>query len=667
MSTERRVQMHRQKVNNMKYVFRLQPLKCFKAMVYLSLAISLFAHSEEQTWKVNLKDADVRAFVSQVADITGYSFVIDPRVKGKVTVVSNASMNQESVYEMFLAVLGVHGFAAIPGKDVIKIVRQNDAKQSAQNDKFMKKVPSEQIVTRVIQVNNARALELVPILRPMVAKYGHLAGVAAANALIISDHLANIRRISKIIDELDSPSKYELEVVQLEEAWVGDMVKLLEELAPGELSKGKGKAAANKFSVVADQRSNRLILRGDEPFREKMRELISKLDQPSSTGGKTKVVRLKHADAEDLAEMLKGLMGDISSEESKGKGKGKTSEASVYADESLNALVLRAEPSVIQELEGVIEQLDVRRAQVLIEAAIVEISDDNTSNLGIQWAMFDKGAAVPGVLTNFKDAGVTAASVLGALASGDAAATPSPADGITAAVGKASDSGVSWGALIQALEGDASTNVLSTPKVITMDNQESSIIVGENVPIITGQSTSSGAGTTDPFTTIERQDVGVKLIVTPSISDGDLVRLEIEQEISGVKKDSAPGADITTTKRQIKTNVLADNGETIVLGGLIRDDVTTSESKVPLLGDIPWLGRLFRSESSVVNKQNLVVFLRPTILRDKAANRAVTTEQFDELWDLNLSIKVGNGEDPEEVGNLEKPGVESIYKGMRIK
>jgi len=653
-------------VVDMKYTLQIIASKCFKALIFLGLTIALSVHAEEQTWKVNLKDADVRAFVTQVADITGYSFVIDPRVKGKVTVVSNTSLNKASVYEMFLAVLGVHGFAAIPGKDVIKIVRQNDAKQSAQNDKFMRKVPSEQIVTRVIQVNNARALELVPILRPMVAKYGHLAGVAAANALIISDHLANIRRISKIIDELDSPSKYELEVVQLQEAWVGDMVKLLEELAPGELSKGKGKGAANKFSVVADQRSNRLILRGDEAFREKMRNLIAKLDQPSSTGGKTKVVRLKHADAEDLAEMLKGLMGDISSEDSKGKGKGAKSEASVYADESLNALVLRAEPSVIQELEGVIEQLDIRRAQVLIEAAIVEISDDVTNSLGIQWALFDKGATVPGILTNFSDAGVSAASVLGSLATGDVSSAPSPSEGITTAIGSTSNSGVSWGALIQALEGDASANVLSTPKVITMDNQESSIIVGENIPIITGQSTSSGAGTTDPFTTIERQDVGVKLIVTPSISDGDLVRLEIEQEISGVKESTA-GADITTTKRQIKTNVLADNGETIVLGGLITDNVSSSESKVPLLGDIPWLGRLFRSESKTVRKQNLVVFLRPTILRDKEANRLVTTEKFDELWDLNLAIKASNGEDSEDLEELEKPSVESIYGGMRLK
>lgn len=645
----------------------------------LIVLLSLFAFislAEEQTWKVNLKDADVRAFVSQIADITGYSFVIDPRVKGKVTVVSNVAMNKEAVYEMFLSVLGVHDFAAIPGKDVIKIIRVNDAKQSALNERFMRKVPSEQIVTRVIQVNNARALELVPILRPMVAKYGHLAGVAAANALIISDHLANIQRISKIIDELDSPSKYELEVVQLNEAWVGDMVKLLEELAPGELGgAAKGKGEANKFSVVADQRSNRLILRGDEAFREKMRELIAKLDQPTSSGGKTKVIRLKHAEAKDLAELLKGLMGDISNEAAKGQAQGQQkSEASVYADESLNALVVRAEPSVIQELEMIVEQLDVRRAQVLIEAAIVEISDDNSNALGIQWALFDKGSSIPGALTNFSSAGLTTASLLGALVSKenssdgsiDASGLTGVGDGLTLGVGKESKGGVSWGALLQALEGDAGANVLSTPKVITMDNQESSIIVGENIPIITGQSTSTGAGTADPFTTIERQDVGVKLIVTPSISEGDLVRLEIEQEISSVK-DSSRGADITTTKRQIKTNVLADNGETIVLGGLITDNVTMSESKVPLLGDIPWIGRLFRSEKASVTKQNLVVFLRPTILRNKDDNRAVTVEKFDQLWELNLAIKAENGVDPEELSAQEKPEIESIYKTMLVK
>jgi general secretion pathway protein D len=650
----------------MKYKIVLQKLM----MVVVLAACSWQVLAEEQTWKVNLKDADIRAFVSQVADITGYSFVIDPRVKGKVTVVSNASMDKAAVYEMFLSVLGVHGFAALPGAGVIKIVQQNNAKQIAQDEKMLTKLPSEQIVTRVIQVNNASALELVPILRPMVAKYGHLAGVAAANALIVSDHLSNIRRISKIIKELDSPSKYELEVVQLQEAWVGDMVKLLEELAPGELGTSGKKGSANKFSVVADQRSNRLILRGDESFREKMRLLISKLDQPSSTGGKTKVIRLKHADASDIAELMKGLMGDISSEENKGKGQ-KTAEASVYADEGLNALVVRAEPSLLQELEGIIEQLDIRRAQVLIEAAIVEISDRTDNKLGIQWALFDKGASIPGAFTNFGEIGVSTANILGAIVGKDSGgdidvSTLSPSNGITFGFGEQKNSGVSWGALIQALEGDAGTNVLSTPKVITMDNQESSIIVGENIPIITGQSSSGGSSTSNPFTTIERQDIGVKLVVTPSISEGDLVRLEIEQEISGVS-DATSASDIVTTKRQIKTNVLADNGETIVLGGLIRDDVTESESKVPILGDIPFLGALFRSTSKQVTKQNLLVFLRPTILRDKESTRAVTNEKFDELWQLNLNVKEAKGEEPEDLQKLVKPPIDSLYSGMKIR
>lgn len=654
-------------------------LKPVKIVLLFLLAVSMMVRAEEQTWKVNLKDADIRAFITQISDITGYTFAVDPRVKGKVTIVSTAAMNKDAIYDMFLAVLGFNNATAIPGEGgVIKIIQQNDAKQTADNERFLRKLPSEQIVTRVIQIKNASATELVPILRPMVAKYGHLAAVAAANALIISDHVANIKRIVGIIEELDSPSKYELEVVQLQEAWVGDMVKLLEELAPSELGQGKGKGSANKYSVVADQRSNRLILRGDEAFRAKMRELIAKLDQASSTGGKTKVIRLKHADAEAMAELVKGLMGDISTDKNQGKaagggGGGGKAEASVYADEAINALVIRAEPSLIQELEAVIEELDVRRAQVLIEAAIVEISDANDSKLGIQWALFDKEGAVPGVLTNFSEIGVSAASIVGALAEKDASSdgelTSNPLSGIstglTMGVGDKGDN-VSWGALIQALEGDAGANVLSTPKVITMDNQESSIIVGENIPIITGQSTSSGAGTSDPFTTIERQDVGVKLIVTPSISEGDLVRLEIEQEISGVTGSTA-GADIITTKRQIKTNVLADNGETIVLGGLIRDDVKTSESKVPLLGDIPWLGNLFKSTSNVNSKQNLLVFLKPTILRNKDDNKAVTISKFDELWDINLNTKKEQGATQEEIDAIEKPEVDSIYSSMKIR
>lgn len=639
--------------------------------VFLSFlfAFSQPVWSEEQTWKVNLKDADIRAFVTQISDITGYSFVIDPRVKGKVTVISNAPMTRDAVYEMFLSVLQVHGFSAIPSEDVIKIVQQNEAKQSANNLKLLSKVPSEQLVTRVIQVKNANALELVPILRPMVAKYGHLAGVAAANALIISDHISNIQRISRIVDELDSPSQYELEVVQLDEAWVGDMVKLLEELAPSELGKAGAKASANKFSVVADERSNRLIIKGDENFRDKIKKLISKLDQPAATSGTTKVVRLKHADAKEMAELLKGLMGDISSE-TKDKGAKKTSStsATVYADEGINALVIRAEPSVLKETEEIIRQLDIRRSQVLIEAAIVEIGDENTKGLGVQWALFDQGGTVPGAVTNFGEVGLSAASVLSAIAADDPTAVGGVAQGgLTLGIGD-QNNGLSWGAMIQALNSNTDANLLSTPKVITMDNQESSIIVGQNIPIKTGESTTTGDGTSNPFTTITREDIGVKLVVTPSISEGDSVRLEIAQEISSIADSVDVASDIVTQKREIKTNVLADDGETIVLGGLITEDYQTKVSKVPLLGDIPWLGALFRSTENKRTKRNLLVFLRPTILRDKERTRQISEEKFNGLWELNLGIKEDRGRIRERAQGelIQRPSVESLFEGNRL-
>lgn len=631
-------------------------------VLFFMVSVSLSASAAtEQTWTVNLKDADIRAFVTQVSDITGYSFVIDPRVKGKVTVISNVPMSRDQVYEMFLSVLQVHDFTAIPGKDVIKVVRQNDAKQTAENLSMLHKVPSEQLVTRVIQINNANALELVPILRPMVAKYGHLAGVAAANALIISDHIANIERLSNIVDELDSPSKYELEVIQLQDAWVGDMVKLLEELAPGELNKG-GAKSPNKFSVVADERSNRLILKGDVNFRDKMRELIDKLDQPAVSSGTTKVIRLKHADAESLAEILKGLLGDLTSEQKEKKGNTKgQSAASVYADEGLNALVIRADPTIVKEIEEIIYQLDIRRAQVLIEAAIVELEDNGGEGLGVQWAFYDQDGAVPGMLMNFKNLGISATTVLGAIASGDnttaASAASGAVDGVSFGFGQSREGGISWGAFVQALSTATNANLLSTPKLITMDNQESSIHVGENIPIITGQSTSTGSGVTNPFTTISREDVGVKLKVTPSISDGDVVRLEIEQESSSIGDSVENASDIVTKKRVLNTHVMADNGETIVLGGLIRDDITKSVSKVPLLGDIPYLGALFRSTSESRTKKNLLVFLRPTILRDKDIARDVSQKKYDSLWELNLNML------PEEQRKERtKPALDTLFE-----
>ena len=646
----------------------IKKIRLFSLVCFISFLVASFSvRGENQTWKVNLKDADIRAFVTQIADITGYSFIIDPRVKGKVTVISNAPMTREEIYEMFLSVLNVHGAAAIPTEEAIKIVMQNSAKQSAQNTSIFKKIPQEQLVTRVIKVKNANALALVPILRPMVAKYGHLAGVAAANALIISDHVNNIERIRKIVGELDSPSNSELEVVQLREAWVSDMVKLLEELEPKELGKSSSKYN-RKFSVVADERSNRLILKGDENFRNKMRQLIAKLDQPAAVSGTTKVIHLRHADAEKLAELLKGLMGDIvpAGGSKKGQVNLGTGKVSIFPDEGLNALVVRAEPSLMQEIEAVIEQLDVRRAQVLIEAAIVEISDSLSRQLGVQIVAGDlSGESGPIGLTNFTNVGLSAAAVLQAIAVGSSTTGNVNQDIGAIGIGEQNSSGA-WGVLIQALAGSGQANLLSTPSIITMDNQQSEIIVGQNVPFKTGETGTGTDGTSNPFTTIERQDVGLTLRVTPSVSEGDLVRLEIEQESSTISTVAVAGAaDLVTNKRMIKTSVLADNAETIVLGGLMSENAVATESKIPFLGDIPVIGALFRSTSVSREKQNLLVILRPTILRNKAEARAASDSKYQGLWELNLELKRGrDGE--ESTNNAVRPDINDFYKGNQF-
>lgn len=624
------------------YNHKITLLRAMALLLLLPL-MSMAQAQEEQTWRLNLKDADIRAFVTQVADITGYSFVVDPRVKGKVTVLSSAAMNKNEIYDLFLAVLNVHGFTAIPGEEVIKVVQQVDAKQSAENLARFEEIPSEQLITRVIQIDNANALELVPILRPLVAKYGHLAGVAAANALIISDHASNIERIEQIVQELDSPPEYEVEVIQLKEAWVGDMVTMLQELAPAELGQAGGDNTARKYSVTADERSNRLILRGDEVFRDKMRSLILQLDQPSATGGTTKVLRLKHADAKSLAEILKGVMGEVAKESAGGAGSASggansNNNFAVFADEGLNALVIRGEPSLLQEAEQIVAALDVRRAQVMIEAAIVEISDEVGRDLGVQLAAGDEsGGSTPVLGTNFGNVGRSLGDVLTAILS-DTPIAPA-VGGITIGAGERNENGVSWGVLLQALSTSTAANLLSTPSIITLDNQESEITVGQNVPFRTGQYTSTGNSATNPFTTIERRDVGLTLKVTPTISADGLVRLVVEQTTESVADSIENASDIVTNKREIKTTVLADDGETIVLGGLTREDTQVTRSKVPLLGDIPFLGRLFSSETTSRIKRNLLVFLRPTIMLDKADAMAATEVKYRDLWEVDLDVR----------------------------
>jgi len=594
--------------------------------------------NDDQGWKVNLKDADIKAFISQVANITGYSFVIDPRVKGKVTIISDTSMDKREVYEMFQSVLNVHGFAAIPAGGVIKIVQQNDSKQEGGMPIGLRNKKSEQLITQVIQIKDTPALDLVPILRPMVAKYGHLAGVKSANALIVTDHASNVRRIEKIIERLDGSGVSELEVIQLEEAWVGDIVDILTSLDPDKVSEGgKGKSGASgvagRIRVVADERANRLIIQGEKTARERVKDLINTLDQPSKFSGKASVIRLQHADAKEMAEMLKNLMGDVKDEKGKSQAVGKVS---IHADTGLNALVVRAEPSLMSEIKEVVAQLDVRRAQVLIEAAIVEVTGSIDERIGVQGAVADTDDGdTPLIATDFSDAGSSLSSLIGSIATG----VPSISSGLTlGGIGQDGDNEFAF--LIQALESVNNTNLLSTPSIMTMDNQEAEIIVGQNVPFVTGSTSSTS--NSNPFTTIQREDIGTTLKVVPHVQDGKFVRLEVEQSTESVEPTAVEGqADLITNKRSIKTQILAEDGEIVMLGGLIRDAVQESQSKVPFLGDIPILGWLFRSSGEIHVKQNLIVFLKPTVILNKEDNSKVLRRKYDGIYEVDLSEAIG--------------------------
>lgn len=602
----------------------------------------------EESWQINLKDADIEAFISQVADITGKSFVLDPRVKGKVSVLSSEPMNQEGVYELFLSVLQIHGLAAVPAGDVTLVIQQNDVKQAGRSLEERAAVDSQELLTKVIMIKNTPALDLVPILRPLVAKYGHLAGVKSANALIISDHAININRIEEIIDRLDRSGSEELEVVQLKEAWVGNVVTMLQSLDPSKVSQGTtdNNNTAGSIRVVADERSNRLIIKGEKTARERIRGLIEQLDQPSYFSGSAQVIRLQYADAIKLAEMLKNLMGEASGSGDEAKVKG---DIGIHADEDLNALVVRAEPSILKEVQELVNSLDVRRAQVLIESAIIEVTGDTSDALGVQWVRGDLDSPVAG--TNFNNAGPGLATIATGVATGDYASAVG--QGLTIGGFKESGGDIDFGVIIQALKSNSSTNLLSTPSIMTLDNQEAEIVVGQNVPFVTGQTASST--NTNPFTTIDRQDVGVTLKVIPHIHDGEAIRLEVEATAESVSNTTVAGsADLITNKRSIKTMILSDDGETIVLGGLIRDDVREVVSKVPLLGDIPLLGWLFRSKSVNQVKSNLMVFLRPTIVGDGGKAKDLTREKFNGIWEFTVSEELGIDEADMQLQRLFK-------------
>jgi len=626
---------------------------------------------EGATITPNYKDADITQIIQAVGEVTGKTFIVDPRVNAKVTMLSPTPMTPAAFYEAFLSVLQVYGFVAVPAGKVIKIVPNTDQRQFPSIDlPDSVSSTSDALVTQVIPLKNLSAAQLVPLLRPLIPPYGHLAAYNAANMLIISDRAANVSRVVRIIQRMDEGGDEPVEVIQLHNASAADVVRVVNSLNQGQGAEGAGALA----KVVADDRTNSVLLTGEKSQRLKLKALIINMDTPLSTGGDTQVRYLRYADAEKIADKLKGqatatakAQGGPAAGGAAGGASGGSSNVdasvTIWADVATNALIITAPPKIMKSLMAVIDKLDIRRAQVQVEAIIVEVDVNKSSNLGVQWLLFGQGSTVvpagvvnlPGAGTSIVDLAATALSVVQGTATSTTTATTgttTPAissstvgTGATVAIGRIASSGVNFAALIQAIRSDGTSNIISTPSLITMNNEEAEVKVTQEIPLITGSyatTTQSVAGTTSPFQTIQREEVGTILKVTPHINEGNSVQLKIEQEDSSPGAKLADSADISTNKRSIKTTVLIEDGGIIVLGGLMSDTVTESEDRVPGLGAIPLLGNLFKSRSGSRQKKNLMVFIKPKIMRDADATENTSEAAYNEVRQTERNLNGGH-------------------------
>ncbi len=603
--------------------------------------VPIVGYAEEQTWRINVKNADLNEFVMQVAGITGKTFVVDPRIKGNVTVVSSTPMNQEAVYELFLSVLRVHNWTAVPSGGVIRIQQNATAKQSPGAESEAGSIAPEELMTRVVSAQNVKSDELVKILRPLIPQYGHIAAVAEPNVVIISDHADNMARLVRLVQQVDVADDFQVVVAPMKHAWVGTVVALLEKIAPSQLAEGS--SGPQRVQLIANERNNSLVVRGKPRPVAEILKLVEQLDLPSTATGATQVIYLRHGDASKLAPMLEEMISGQKTEGEDSRGP-----TTIRADESLNAIVVRGEPAVMAEVREILDKLDVRRTQVLIEAAIVEISIDDKTQIGVEMAGVDGGdGSIPFINTTLD--GVVS-SLINNIVGDNGAIDVLPALGSatspTLAVARIDADDFSFAAVVRALATNTNANLLSTPSILTLDNQEAKIVVGNEVPFRTGTYSTTGDGTNNPFTTIQRQDVGLQLTVTPHVHDGTAVRLEVAQEITGIVPEAPIGSDgfsdVVTSKRTIETTVLAEDRQTIVLGGLIQDDINDTVKKVPLLGSIPALGRLFRSDNNTRVKRNLLVFLRPTVVRNEEQATSLTETKYKDVWEVEIQSNGGN-------------------------
>ena len=624
----------------------------------LALAIlSFLGHAVE--YQPNFKGTEINEFINIVGKNLNKTIIVDPQVRGRINVRSYEMLNEQQYYQFFLNVLEVYDFSVVEMKSgVLKVVRQKDAKMSnipvvGDNGGGL----GDEMVTRVVQVKNVSVRELAPLLRQFTdqAGGGHVVNYDPSNVIMMTGQAEVVNRLVDIIQRVDKAGNQDIEIIRLGFASASEVVRILENIY-----KKQGQGDQPEFlipKIVADERTNSVIVSGELQARQRVAEIVKKLDAQQENQGNTRVYYLKYAKAEDLVKVLQGVSNSMvaAAAGAQGQGgggqqggsRGSNREVSIEAHGESNSVIITAQPDMLRNLEEVIRQVDVRRAQVLVEAIIVEVGETAGINLGVQWVSAEGG------MQQFTNAGVPISAIAGGAAAAEAKAgtttttTVDPSTGaktevvtggadpdyskLATALGGVNGSlfGIvkdDWAAVLQAVKADTNSNILATPHLTTLDNQESYFIVGEEVPVETGTTQSQG-GTGTPFTTKERKEVGIKLRVTPQINEGNAVKLTIEQEVSSRAGDVK--GDPIFNKREIKTTVMADDGMTVVLGGLIDEDVQESESKVPLLGDIPVLGHLFRSTSSSKRKRNLMVFIRPTIMRDGGVMSDISQRKYN--------------------------------------
>ena len=614
----------------------------FKASVQsLALLVALCVpHAVAQDFTVNLKDTDIQEFIEFVADVTETTIVVDPSVKGKVKVISSKPVSKAELYDLFLSILDVHGYTAVRSGAVVRVIPNKNARSAPVDVISGTSVINDEYVTQVIRLENVSAAKLIPVLRPLVPQQAHMAAYAPSNAIIISDIRANINRMEEIIARMDQSAVKETEIIKLKYGVATDVVEMLKTLEKSRA--GEGADANDEATLVADKRTNSVVVTADELSIERIKGLIDYLDIPLEQSGNVRVMYLEYADATEVAEVLTRVMQNLSRLDDEATGRNRStsvSKSTIEADAGTNSLIITADTDEMAALEAVIARLDIRRAQVLVEAIIVEMEIVEGRELGLQWLFAnDSGLYGSNISTSAAQQGRNA-TIAQAIIPEDSASEDIGVRDLAGALSQVPGTTFGWGVvdqgltmttILNALESQGNANILSTPSLLTLDNEEAFITVGQQVPFVTGSYTNTGAanGVANPFQTIQRENVGVTLQVTPQINEGDSVVMDIVQEVSSISQQVLSASDVITNERKIETKVLAKDGDIVVLGGLVKDDIQDSQQGVPLLSDIPVLGRLFRSDVVSVTKSNLLVFIRSTIIRDDADLAGATAEKY---------------------------------------